>query len=281
VIALVGLGAFVLRELTARDPIVHFNLMRSRTFSSGVALATMMGFILYGSLVLLPLFMQTLLGWTATTAGIWNSPRGIGTALCMPIVGYLLGKGWDARWMLIFAFALASLCFFGYARMTLDSGTWDIFWIQIVQGFALGFLFVPLTTLTMSPVPKAETSYGTSLYNTMRNIGSSIGISFVTTFVARRSQFHQQTLGDHLTASSSLGQQALARLAFYMAQQGSDPVTASHKAGGLIYRQLQQQAALLSYSDAFDLMGIFFLANIPLVLLMRDAEHNRRHRKEP
>ena len=91
----------------------------------------------------------------------------------MPLVGYLLGKGWDARWMLIFAFALAGVCFFGYARMTLDSGTWDIFWIQIVQGFALGFLFVPLTTLTMSPIPKAETSYGTSLYNTMRNIGSS------------------------------------------------------------------------------------------------------------
>ena len=83
---------------------MHFGLLRSRTFSAGVALATVMGFVLYGSLVLLPLFMQTLLGWTATTAGIWNSPRGIGTALCMPVVGYLLGKGWDARWMLIFGF---------------------------------------------------------------------------------------------------------------------------------------------------------------------------------
>jgi len=279
VIALVSLAAFVFRELRAKDPIVHFGLLRSRTFASGVALATMMGFILYGSLVLLPLFMQTLLGWTATTAGIWNSPRGIGTALCMPLVGYLLGKGWDARWMLIFAFALAGLCFFGYARMTLDSGTWDIFSIQIVQGFALGFLFVPLTTLTMSPIPKAETSYGTSLYNTMRNIGSSVGISFVTTLVARREQFHQQTLGDHLSASSPMSQQAFAQLTPFLAHQGADPVTAAHKAGSLIYQRLQQQAALLSYSDAFYLMGIFFLANIPLVLLMRGAEHNRRHRK--
>jgi DHA2 family multidrug resistance protein len=279
VIALVCLAAFVFRELRAKDPIVHFGLLRSRTFASGVALATMMGFILYGSLVLLPLFMQTLLGWTATTAGIWNSPRGIGTALCMPIVGYLLGKGWDARWMLIFAFALASLCFFGYARMTLDSGTWDIFWIQIVQGFALGFLFVPLTTLTMSPIPRAETSYGTSLYNTMRNIGSSVGISFVTTLVARREQFHLQTLGDHLSASSPMSQQAFAQLTPFLAHRGADPVTAAHKASGLIYQRLQQQAALLSYSDAFYLMGIYFLANIPLVLLMRGAEHNRRHRK--
>jgi DHA2 family multidrug resistance protein len=199
----------------------------------------------------------------------------------MPVVGYLLGKGWDARWMLIFAFALAGVCFFGYARMTLDSGTWDIFWIQIVQGFGLGFLFVPLTTLTMSPIPKAETSYGTSLYNTMRNIGSSIGISFVTTLVARRSQFHQQVLGDKITASSAIGQQTFARLTPFLAHQGFDHVTAAHKAGGLVYRLLGQQAALLSYEDAFHLMGIFFLANIPLVLLMRGAEHNRRHRKEP
>ena len=279
VIAVVCLAAFVLRELRAKDPIVHFALLRSRTFASGVALATLMGFVLYGSLVLLPLFMQTLLGWTATTAGIWNSPRGIGTALCMPLVGYLLGKGWDARWMLIFAFALAGVCFFGYARMTLDSGTWDIFWIQIVQGFGLGFLFVPLTTLAMSPIPKAETSYGTSLYNTMRNIGSSIGISFVTTLVARRSQFHQQVLGDKIAASSAIGQQTFARLTPFLAQQGFDRVTAAHKAGGLVYRLLGQQAALLSYEDAFYLMGIFFLANIPLVLLMRGAEHNRRHRK--
>ena len=133
----------------------------------------------------------------------------------------------------------------------------------------------------MSPVPKAETSYGTSLYNTMRNIGSSIGISFVTTFVARRSQFHQQTLGDHLTASSAASQQAFAQMAPFLARQGADAVTASHEAGGLIYGELQKQAALLSYSDAFYLMGIFFLANIPLVFLMRGAEHNRRHRKEP
>jgi DHA2 family multidrug resistance protein len=279
-VALVCLTAFVLRELTARDPIVHFSLLRSRTFATGIALATVMGFVLYGSLVLLPLFMQTLLGWTATTAGIWNSPRGVGTALCMPVVGYLLGKGWDARRLLIFAFALAGLCFFGYARMTLDSGTWDIFWIQIVQGFGLGFLFVPLTTLTMSPVPQAETSYGTSLYNTMRNIGSSIGISFVTTLLARREQFHQQILGDKLTPSSWISQQAFARLEPFLVHQGFDRVTAAHKAGGLIYGQLQQQAALLSYADAFYLMGILFLLNIPVVFLMRGAEHNRRHRKE-
>jgi DHA2 family multidrug resistance protein len=281
VVALVGLAAFVLRELRAKDPIVHFNLMHSRTFASGIVLVTIMGFVLYGSLVLLPLFMQTLLGWSATTAGIWNSPRGVGTALCMPLVGFLLGRGWDARRLLIVGFAISGLCFFGYSRMTLDSGTWDIFWIQIVQGFALGLLFVPLATLTMSPVPKAETGYATSLFNTMRNVGSSMGISFVTTMMARREQFHQQVLASHFTASSTPGQQAMARFAPFLAHQGFDRVTAAQKAGGLLYRMLQQQAALLSYADAFFLMGLLILLNIPVVLLMRGAEHNRKNRKEP
>ena len=281
IVALVFLAAFVLRELAVKDPIVHFSLLRSRTFSAGIVLVTMLGFVLLGSVVLLPLFMQTLLGWTATTAGLWNSPRGVGTALCMPLVAYLLGKGWDARWMLVSGFTVAGLTFFGFARMTLQSGTWDIFWLQIVQGFGLGFLFVPLTTLTMSPILKAETSYATSLYNTMRNIGSSVGISFVTTLVARRSQFHQQILGETLTPSSPIHRQAMAGLAPYLHHQGFDLVTAAHKAGGFVYQLLQQQAALLSYADAFHLMGIFFLANIPVVLLMRGAEHNRQNRQEP
>lgn len=280
VCTVVCLTVFVLREISAKEPVVHFGLFRSRTFAAGTVQVTILGFVLLGSVVLLPLFMQTLLGWTATTTGIWNSPRGVGIALCVPLVGHLLGKGWDARRMLVFGFLVAGLAFFGFAQMTLQSGPWDFFWLQIIQGFGLGFLFVPLTTLSMSPIAKADTGYATSLFNTMRNIGSSVGISFVTTVLARRSQFHHHVLAQHITPSSDLHRQAMARLAPYLHQQGSDPVTAAQQAAGVIYRLLQQQAALLSYADAFHLMGIFFLANIPLVFLMRGAEHNRRQRKE-
>ncbi len=276
VFAAVCLTIFVIRELSAENPLVHFSLLRSRTFASGTLQVTILGFVLFGSVVLLPLFMQTLLGWTATTAGIWNSPRGVGTALCMPLVAWLLGRGWDARRMLVVGFLAAGITFFGYARMTLQSGTWDIFLLQITQGFALGFLFVPLTTLTMSSIPKAETSYATSLYNTMRNIGSSIGISFVTTLVARRSQFHHQVLTQQIVPSSDIYRRAVAQLSPYLRHQGADPVSAAREAAGLVYRILQQQAALLSYSDAFYLMGIFFLANVPLVFLMRPEEHKRK-----
>ena len=199
VLAAVFLTAFVIRELRTPQPLVRFRLLRYRSFTAGIILAWVLGFVLYGSLVLLPLFMQTLLGWSAQTAGFWTSPRGIGTALLMPVVGYLLGRGWDGRWMLVSGFVIASMAFFGYSRMNLDSGTWDLFWYQINQGIGMSLVFVPLTTLTMDPIPRQETGYATSLYSVMRNIGSSMGISFVTTLIARRSQFHQSVLAAHVT----------------------------------------------------------------------------------
>lgn len=273
VTAVLFLTLFVIRELTVSDPIVHFRLFRYRSFAAGIALVTTLGFVLYGSLVLLPLFMQTLLGWTAVTAGLWTSPRGIGTALCMPLVGYLLGKGWDERWMLACGFAVAGFTFFGYSHMTLESGTWDIFSYQISQGLGMAFLFVPLTTLTMGPIPKQETGYATSLYSVMRNIGSSMGISFVITSVARRSQFHQNVLSSHITAYSRGTQEFLAQLTRSIEQGGFDPATAARKAYALLYQSVQQQALLLSYVDVFHVMGILFLAIIPLIVVMRRPSH--------
>ncbi len=269
--AAIMLTAFALWELHVPDPIVHFRLVQYRSFAAGILLVTVHGFIVYGSLVLLPLFMQTLLGWTAVTAGIWTSPRGVGTALCMPLVGYLLGKGWDGRKMVAFGFAVTSLAFFGYSRMTLDSGTWDIFWDQINQGVGMSFIFVPLTTLTMDPIPLTEMGYATSLYSVVRNIGSSMGISFVTTWVARRSQFHQTLLAAHVTALNPRAQQALAQLQQSVFQTHADPVTASRQALAALYAMVQQQAALLSYGEVFQLMGLLYLGVVPLVPLMRRA----------
>src|ERR1039458_9515705 len=117
VTAIVFLTAFVIRELAVDNPIVHFRLLKERNFAAGIGLVTILGFVLYGSLILLPLFMQTLLGWTAAPAGKWNSPRGVGTALFMPLVGYLLGKGWDGRKMLALGFATAGISFFGFSHM--------------------------------------------------------------------------------------------------------------------------------------------------------------------
>ena len=273
VVAFVFLTGFVIRELLADEPIVRFRLLRYRPFATGIILVTVLGFVLYGSLVLLPLFMQTLLGWTAATAGAWMSPRGVATGICMPIVGYMLGRNMDERWMLAGAFAVAGLSFFGFSHMTLQSGTWDIFWDLVVQGAAMGFLFVPLTTLTMAPIPREDTGYATSLYSVMRNIGSSIGISYVTTAIARRSQFHQQILAAHITPQS-LGNPEFHAYTAMLQARGFDAAAAAQGSQALIYQFLQQQASLLSYVELFRLMGIIFLAIVPLIALMQRAKHH-------
>ena len=273
VLAFVFLVGFVIRELIVPDPIVRFRLLRYRNFAMGLILVFVLGFVLYGSLVLLPLFMQTLLGWSAVNAGIWTSPRGIGTALCMPIVGYLLGRGWDGRRLLVFGFAVAALALFGFSHMTLDSGTTDIFLHQINQGMGMAFIFVPLTTLTMDPIPREETGYATSLYSVMRNIGSSVGISFLTTWLARRAQVHQNVLIADANPYSLAFRERLQGTAQALVAQGMDAFTATRQALALVYGSIQRQASLLSILEVFRVMGVTFLMAIGLVVLMRRSIH--------
>jgi DHA2 family multidrug resistance protein len=273
VLAGILLPAFVIRELLVEHPIVRFRLLKYRSFASGIGLVTVQGFVLYSSLVLLPLFMQTLLGWTAVTAGLWTSPRGIGTAICTPLVGYLLTKDWDARKMVVFGFITAGVSFFSFSHMNLQSGTWDIFASQINQGVGMAFVFIPLTMLAMDPIPKAETGYATSLYAVMRTIGSGVGVSFVTTFVARRSQFHQSILAEHVNPGSLQARQFLGQVGGALFIGGSDPITANHQSVAVLYGELQQQAALLSFIEAFRIMGFILLLMAPLALLMRRTRH--------
>jgi DHA2 family multidrug resistance protein len=137
----------------------------------------------------------------------------------------------------------------------------------------MGLLFVPLTTLTMASIPTQETGYATSLYSVSRNIGSSMGISFVTTWITRRSQFHQSILASHITATNQMSRQAMDQITGFLQHSGTDHITARHRAGALIYRTMQQQAALLSYVDVFRIMGALFLLVIPLVFLMKRPHH--------
>jgi len=158
--------------------------------------------------------------------------------------------------------------------MDLDSGTWDILGHQINQGIGQTFIFLPLTILIMGPIAKEETPYATSLYAVMRNIGSSMGVSFVTTFLARRSQFHQSRLVANLSPSSMQLLQAQNQAGAMFAQHGSSAATPTHQALGYVYVSMQQQATLLSYIDVFHVMAWLFLLTAPLVLLMRRPKPN-------
>jgi DHA2 family multidrug resistance protein len=275
VTAVVTLVAFVIRELKTAQPLVDFRLLRFRTFSAGVTVAAALGFVLYGSLVLLPLFMQSLLGFTAETAGFWSSPRGIGTAVMMPLTGYLLGRRWDARLLLSIGLVVASVAFFNYSHLSLAAGPTDFLMPQIVQGIGMALVFVPLTTITMDPIPLPSMGYATSIYSLMRNIGSSIGISFVTTMLARRSQLHQSRLVESITPYSTDAANWLHSVAGAVGTSGSDPQSAANTALAAIYAVAQRQAALLSFLDLFHLLGIMFLVTVPLVWIMKRPRAGR------
>lgn len=275
VLAAVLLVGFVLWELHTKDPVVHLRVFKDRTYATGVFLMTTLGFVLYGGLVLLPLFMQILLGYSAITAGLWTAPRGIGALVFMPIVGILMSRRWDPRILLVIGLVCASYAPFAFAQFNLNTGPWSFFIPQIIQGGGMAFIFVPLTTVTMDAIPLKDMGNATSLFNLMRNLGAGAGISVVTTLVSRRAQFHQSRLAAHVTATSPSLAHLLAGFRTLLVQHGIDAVTAARQARDVVYLMVQKQALLLSYTDAFFLLAIIFLLMIPGVLIMRRPAHVR------
>ena len=267
-----GLSSFIVRELVTRDPVVHLRVFRNRTYAVGVFLMTMLGFVLYGSLVLLPIFLQTLLGYPAMEAGLALFPRGLGSFLGMPLVGVLLAK-LDSRKMLAVGLVGASFTLFQLSWLNLNAGYWDIFWPQFFQGAALSLLFVPLTTSTMDPIPVEEMGNATSLFNLLRNIGGSVGISVSDTYLFRRQQMHTQMLGRHVNPYNQTAMSLIQGLRSMLERRGEDAVTAMHQSLGAIFGMVQQQAAMQSFVDTFRALGFIFLLLVPLLLLMKRPGH--------
>jgi DHA2 family multidrug resistance protein len=263
-----GVVAFLVREWIVREPVVDLRVFKVRTYSTGVFLMTTLGFVLYGSLVLLPIMLQTLLGYPSLQAGIAMAPRGLGSFIGMPLVGALVGR-FDPRKMVGIGLIAGAGTLFWLGELNLNAGYWDIFWPQFVQGLGLSALFVPLTTISMDPIPKERMGNATSLFNLMRNLGGSVGIATTGTLLARRSQEYVNVLGAHVTAYSPAAQVALesARQGFLAA--GSDPVTASQRAYAAVFGSVLRQAMMVSFVDMFRLLGLIFLLLLPLVLLMR------------
>ncbi len=273
VIAAAFLTAFVIWELRSKDPIVRFRLLRHRTFAVGVALSAVMGVILFGSTVLLPLFMQELLGFPAITAGEWNTPRGLATMAFMPVAGILISRRWDMRKMLFFGVLTAALGVFCFSLLDLNAGPWNFVLPEAIMGLGFSFIFVPLGTITVDPIPAEQMGYATSITALMRNIGGGLGISAVTTLVARREQFHQDTLAAHITSFSPLTAPILSELHQRLAQFGVNFTGAGRHALQLLYDILLKQSAVLSYLDAFRFLTFLFVVVSPVVWLMRKPVH--------
>ncbi len=269
-------AVFVWRELSANHPVVDLRVFKIATYTMGVIATVVLGFVLYGSLVLLPILLQTLLGYPALQAGIAMAPRGFGSFIAMPVVGYLTAKI-DPRKLVVAGLVSGAWTLFWLGGLNLQAGYWDVFWPQFFQGIALGLLFVPLTTITMAPIPRERMGNAASVFNLMRNIGGSVGIAITATLLSNRQEVHRQLLGEHINLYSPAAQQMFNTLKGGLMARGADVFTATQGAYAAMSGMVVRQAAMLSFLDTFRVLGIVFLIMAPLMFIMRKPEMSTEH----
>jgi DHA2 family multidrug resistance protein len=277
--SVVALIAFAVREFTHREPIVQLRILGDRNFSVGTLITCLYGFVLYGSTALLPLFLQTLMGYPAVDSGLAVSPRGIGSMLSMVVVGILV-RYIDSRLLLACGFGILSYSTFLLSHVNLDISMASVALPNLINGFAGGFIFVPLTTMAMGRLRKEEVGNAAGIYNLMRNIGGSIGIATVTTLLVRGSQAHQNYLVTSATSKNPAMTRMLQGLQSQLCIAGFDAYTAHRKALGMLYGIIQQQASLLAYADNFRLLGFLSLLCMPLALFFRRVRKHSQDRPD-
>jgi MFS transporter, DHA2 family, multidrug resistance protein len=275
VIAGVTLTALVIHELTTDDPVVDLRVFKERSYAVGVFLMTVLGFVLYGSMVLLPIMLQTLLGYPSLQAGIAMAPRGIGSFFMMPLTGLMTGR-FDARKLLTCGFIIGGVTLLWLADLNLYAGYWDIFWPQLIQGMGMALTFVPLTTASMDQIPRERMGNATSLFNLMRNIGGSVGIAITGTMLARDSRATTAILSSNVTLYDPATQRMLAQMKGAFMAAGADAVTAMQRAEAAMFGMVQRQATMVAFVSIFQLLAVVFVAMVPLVLLMKRPRSRAR-----
>ncbi|HEX8711112.1 MAG TPA: DHA2 family efflux MFS transporter permease subunit [Terracidiphilus sp.] len=276
-IAALSLVAFIVRELRTRSPIVNLRIFVDRNLATGTFLIGILGVIIYGTTAILPLFLQELIGYSAYDSGFAVAPRGIGAIASMIIAGRLIGRV-DERLLMAIGIVIRGASLFMLGNLNLSMSMGSVVWPNIVNGFANGFLFVPLTTMTMKTLPNELMGAGTGLYNLVRNLGASLGISMVTTLLIRGEQRHQNYLVAHLNGSNPVYRSTLDSITGYLSMHFGS-AAAGHQALGLLYQTLRQQATLASYVDDFRLLGFLSLACMPFLLFFRNVKTKRGARE--
>jgi DHA2 family multidrug resistance protein len=268
IICVVCLVAVVFWELRQEHPVIDFHVLRVRNFTLGTLSMLVLGFVLYGSTMLLPVLLQTLLGYTAMLSGLVLSPGGLVVIVCMPMVGTLL-RHVQARWLVIFGVLISASGLVIMSKFNLYIDYQTAVWSRIVQSAGMAFLFVPISAAAVAMVPRDRMNYATGLFNLARNIGGSSGIAAVTTLLARRSQMHQQVLTAHLTPYDAVYRSAVFQATQLVHAHGASLPDATRVAGRLLYGGVLRQAAMLAFADAFWVMALLFLLVIPFMLLMK------------
>jgi len=271
-ISFFALVALIVVELRHPHPIVNLRLFKYVSYSAGNFLMFIFGFCLYSAIMLIPLFLQTLMGYDATRAGMVLAPGGVVTLITMPFVGAALSRGVQGRTIVFCGLSIGAIAMFIMQGFSLEAAYWDFVWPRMVLGLGLGMIFVPLTTTTLSVIPKPEMGNATGMYNLLRNIGGSVGIAVSATLLQRYNQFYQNQLVAHTNLLNPQFQQKLTSLTQAAISRGVPPSEAEHTALAMIYQLVQRQAGMLAYNHVFWILGIAFLSVIPCLLLLRKGE---------
>jgi DHA2 family multidrug resistance protein len=265
---LIGVIAGIFWELREKDPVVDLRMLKNRNFAISTVAMFFLGFVLYSSTVLIPQFLQQLLGYTAELSGLALSPGGAVIMCMMPIVGFLVSRV-DTRLLITFGCVVSATALFVMAGWNLGLDYGHAVRARMLQSFGLAFLFIPINVAAFAYVPREKTNMGTGIINLARNVGASVGIATVTTMLERRTQAHQARLMDHVNNFNSAYHNMLAGTQTRLVAAGSGAAQAMSQAQGMIYNTVERQATMLAFIDNFKMLGVVFFAVIPVLLLLK------------
>lgn len=276
VISILGFFFFIWREVIFRNPVVNLRVLKNVNLRVGTILSFILGFGLYGSTFIIPLYTQSTLGWTATQAGELLIPSALTTAFMMPIIGKLLQRGLRQQYMVAFGMLMFFFfCFWGYKILTPDTGQEAFFWMLILRGFAMGMLFIPITTLSLSTLSGRQIGEGAAFTGMMRQLGGSFGIAMITTFMARRNMIHRSDLVSKLDITNPDLQNKITAFQHGFMAKGMTPDVALKTAYKALDYSVLKQAAVMSYMDVFLYIGLMFLICIPFVLIVKGKRNKQ------
>ncbi len=261
----------VVWEWRHKDPIIDLHLFRDRTFGISNLLMFMLGFALLGSTLLLPLFMQTMLGYTAEQSGLALMPGGFAIMLLLPLVGFLLSK-YSPRWLLLFGLVMLSGSLFHMTNFDLDIDFHTVVMARIFQAVGMAFLFVPINTAAYAFLPREKNNAASGLMNLARNIGGSVGISVVTTMLDRRTQFHLNSLSNNLSLTNPALQRMIQGATSTLMAAGASASDATNRAYALVQATVLRQATMLAYIDCFWFLGLAIMLMVPMVFLIKKGK---------
>lgn len=274
VLSIVGLLAFIWRELTYKHPIVNLSVLKDGNLRIGTVMCFILGFGLYGSTLILPIYTQSILGWTALDAGLLLIPGSITTAFMMPIIGKLIQRGVPQGYMVAVGFLVFFVfTFWMHNIITPDTGEEHMFWPLILRGIGLGLLFVPITTLSLSTLKGKQIGEGAAFTGMMRQLGGSFGIAIITTFITRFTQEHRVNLNSHLNVTSLEVQQRIQQLQQGFMSKGFTSNEALGKAYQVMDLTILQQSTVMSYMDIFMYLGVMFLCCIPIIFFIKRGKN--------